>query len=102
MKFKTREERLEIVLDIVRKLKNFPTTTGTIIDLYNCDFPAMSQLKIIFNRYINQDDTQTLISESGKIAFPEINRKIQFILPVKKDALPTFILKATRIKDSWS
>lgn len=96
MKYKSKEERLQIILDIVRKLKNFPTTTGTKIDLYNCDFPAMAQLKIIFNRYINQDDSdlKSLVSESGKIPFPEINRKIQYILPVKKDASPTFILKA--------
>lgn len=93
MKFKSRKERLEIVLDIVRKLKNFPTTTGTTIDLYNCDFPAMTHLKLIFNRYINQDDSDYLISESEKIPFPEINRKIHLVLPVKKDASPLFVLK---------
>lgn len=92
---KTREERLEIVLDIVKKLSKFPTTTGTYINLYEINCPAMNEIKIIFNRYINQDDStpELLVGETGKIKFPEIGRKIEFILPIKKTIPPTFILK---------
>lgn len=93
---KTKEERLEIVLDIVKKLSNFPTITGTYINLYEINCPAINELKMIFNRYLAQDDrfTELLVGETGKIKFPEIGRRIEFILPIKKTGKPTFILKS--------
>lgn len=99
MKIKNRNkgERLEIVLDLINKLKNFPTVKGTTIDLYIDTFPAIVELKEIFSRFVNQDDSNSkfLVSESGTIHFPEISRKIEYILPIKKINSPVFVLKHT-------
>jgi hypothetical protein len=92
---KNKRERLEIVLEIVKKLKNFPTSERTFIDIYNSEFPTIAKLKEIFNEYINQDDNHPslIYGLNGKLLFPEINRRIIYVLPVKKDALSTFILQ---------
>lgn len=95
MNTKSKEERLEIVLDIIRKLRNFPTVNTATIDLYNSEYPAMIKLREIFSRYVNQSDS-SLSGESGTIPFPEINRKIEYLLPIKKSTPPKFILRYTR------
>ena len=38
---KNKNERLTIVLDIVKKLKSFYSSEHTIIDLYNPQFPTI-------------------------------------------------------------
>jgi hypothetical protein len=93
---KNKNERLSIVLDIVKKLKSFHSSDHTIIDLYNSQFPTIVKLKSIFNEYINQDDTHPslIYGLNGSVKFPEINKKIIYTLPVKKDSTPTFILRS--------
>jgi hypothetical protein len=88
--YRTKEEKLKIVLDIVKKLRQFPTVTGTVIDLYNADYPATIELKKVFNEYIQKDLCSGL---TGKIDFPEIGRTIHYTLPIKKQAQPTFVLR---------
>jgi hypothetical protein len=96
MNKKNKQERLIIVLDICKKLKKFPKSSlhlqDQYIDLYNSDFPAIKQLKDVFNEYINQDET-CLSSLSGKIQFPEISRYIEYLLPINKNKDPVFVLR---------
>lgn len=93
---KNKNERLTIVLDIVKKLKSFYSSENTIIDLYNQQFPTIIKLKSVFNEYINQDDSHPslIYGLNGTLDFPEINKKIIYILPVKKDSTSTFILRS--------
>ena len=93
---KNKNERLTIVLDIVKKLKSFYSSEHTIIDLYNPQFPTIINLKSIFNEYINQDDSHPslIYGLNGTLEFPEINKKIIYTLPVKKDSKPIFILRS--------
>jgi len=100
---KSKKERLEIVLEMIRKFKNTPKSTiyytnvndNPYVDLYNQVFPAMRELKNVFDTYVNQDDDNTdhLVGLSGKIKFPEINKTIHYVLPIKKDARPSLILR---------
>jgi hypothetical protein len=99
-KFKTIKERLAIVVNIVKQLKQFPKSNpqpgdNLFIDLYNIEYSAIKQLKDIFSEYIHQDDSQPnkLIGFSGKIYFEEINRDIEYILPIKKHNDYMFTLK---------
>ena len=88
---RTRQEKLQIVLDIVKKLSNFNASDmSRSINLYNDSYPAIAQLKIIFNEYIKTDITSSM---SGKIKFPEINKTIEYILPAKTHIQPTFVLR---------
>lgn len=99
MKQRTRIERLNIILDISKRLKAFPKstylTTEIYMDLYNADYIAIKKIKKIFKEYINQDDTkpEMLIGMSGSISFPEIERKIEYILPIDKKKDSVFIMK---------
>lgn len=93
----TRLERLQIVLDITNKLKNFPTSSGIgTLDLYNMESNAIHELKEVFKQYINQNTNQNengSIGYSGKIYFDEIKRTIEYILPIKNNVKPVFVLR---------
>ena len=51
----------------------------------------MYELKKIFKNYITQNEP--LQSYEGSIHFDEINRTIEYILPVKKNIDPVFVLR---------
>lgn len=88
----TKMERLKIILDITTKLKNFPMSSGTgTWDLYNLESYTMHEFKKIFKNYITQNEP--LQSYEGSIHFDEINRTIEYILPVKKSIDPVFVLR---------
>ena len=92
--FYTQKERLEIVLDISKKLKNFKGRNGQIVDLYNdnlCSF--IPEFKKICNEYIKQNEN-SLVEFSGDLIFEEINKKIEYILPIEKNKLPLFVIRA--------
>jgi len=86
-------ERLQIVLEIVSKLKNFRCKNNTIIDLYNenlCHF--VKELKQIFDKYIKQEEPN-LIDYEGILYFQEINKNIEYFLPCRKNMEPLFVIK---------
>lgn len=102
MLLKTKSERLNIVLDICKKLRNFPTAEHPLLEtheshlnLYDSDYDAIIKLKKIFSEYVNQDDNtpDLLTGFSGKIKFPELNRIIQYILPIKSYANHVIVFK---------
>lgn len=92
---KNKQERLTIVLEICKKLRDFPTSTGTTIDLYNGYYDAIHEIKDVFKEYVNQDDCNPkhLIGFSGKIDFPEIGRKIEYVLPINTNANSLFVFR---------
>jgi hypothetical protein len=83
-------------MDIIQKLRNFYSSNNTIVNIYNTEFPTIVKLKTIFDEYINQDDSHPslIYGLNGSLDFPEINRKIIYTLPVKKDSKPIFILRS--------
>lgn len=89
----SRNERLEIVLNIVKKLKNYELKNGSTINLYNenlCEF--IKEFKEITNNYIKQDDNN--VKEfKGKMRFTEINKTIEYILPSNKNKEPLFVIR---------
>lgn len=98
MNKRNKQERLQVVLDIAQKLKRFPKSGFTVfetpyMDLYNSEYPAIVKLKKVFHEYIHQSDENST-GFSGQILFEELNRKIEYILPIKKRAQPLFVLKA--------
>lgn len=93
---KSKSERLEIVLSIIKKLQNFPRqvidANCPFVNLYNVEYVAIRELKSVFETYLNQEDNIS-IGVSGSIRFPEINKIIQYNFPVGKKAQPLFVLK---------
>ena len=91
--FYSKMERLQIVLQIVKKLKNYNCKNNTTINLYDenlCHF--ITELKQIFDKYIKQDE-QNLNDYKGILYFEEINKNIEYFLPCRKNAEPLFVIK---------
>lgn len=91
----SQKERVNIVIDIINKLKNFKTKNGNTVNLYNsnlCSF--IDEFKNITNQYIKQDENN-LKGFKGKLYFEEIDKFIEYNLPIKntEEALFVFRLK---------
>jgi hypothetical protein len=88
MEYKTIEEKIEIVSNIIRKLKYHIGTTGEIVDLYKQEYSYYETIKNDFNNYIRNNETI-----SNKILFEEIGCKIEYNLPCKKRHKPFFVIR---------
>ena len=94
--FYSKIERLQIVLEIVNKLKNFKCKNNTIINLYDdnlCSF--IKELKEIFKEYIKQDENNVdnIKDYKGNLYFEEIDKKIEYFLPCRKNKKSLFVIK---------
>jgi len=94
MNKRTKQERVTMILYLARKLQHFPIQYDKHMNLYSSEFQAIQQLKNIFNDYINQDDSYAT-GRSGKIKFDELNKTIEYILPIRKNVEPTLIFRST-------
>jgi|LakMenE01Jun11ns_1017448.scaffolds.fasta_scaffold7734288_1 hypothetical protein len=93
----SQKERLEIVLDIVKKLKFYVATNGSVIDLYNDEYTFIQEFKKISNEYIKQDDYLAL-DYRGLLLFEEINKEIEYLLPASKNKTPLFVIRMKKLK----
>ena len=87
------QERLEIVLNITKKLKNYELKNEKTIDLYNdnlCEF--IKEFKTIAYNYIKQDENN-LKEFKGILKFTEINKRIEYVFPIKKNVQPLFVIR---------
>ncbi len=97
MAFYSKMERLQIVLEIVKGLRNFKCKDNSIINLYDdglCDF--IPQIKTVFAAYITQTQTQAQdipIDYKGMIFFTEINKNIEYLLPSTKPTTSLFVIR---------
>lgn len=101
---RNKSERLTVVLEIAKMLRNFPTNLlneyagkETYIDLYNAKYEAIIKVKKEFDFYINQDDSnpKLLTGVSGRIPFPEIEKIIEYVLPIKNNQETHFVFRTT-------
>jgi hypothetical protein len=89
----SKSERLVIVLEIFKNLKNYKQKNGNTINLYNeklCSF--IKEFKEITKKYINQKEDD-IKEYKGILNFEEINKKIEYILPIKKNKEPLFVIR---------
>jgi|TARA_Y100000389_G_C16987172_1_gene283114 hypothetical protein len=91
--YNNKSDRLAIVLDIAKKLKNYKLKNGSTLNLYNhelCSF--VEEYKKITNEYIKQDEDD-IKDYKGTLLFEEINKNIEYILPAKKSTAPLFVIR---------
>jgi len=91
--YNNKAERLAIVLDIAKKLKNYKLKNGSTLNLYNpelCSF--IEEYKKITNEYIKQNENY-VIDYKGILLFEEINKNIEYILPAHKSTAPLFVIR---------
>lgn len=83
----SQEERIQIVINIVKQLTNYSTNKGAV-NLYNDSFSYVGVFKKICNDYIKNDQDYT-----GTLEFVEIGKKIKYYLPIDKKNKSYFIIK---------
>ena len=103
-KFRSKMDRVDVILKIVRQLKNFPNPNPRIeepIDLYKDEYEYVVKLKQIFTDYIKQDDDKpdSLKDFRGTIFLTEtLKKNIENILPVKQNHEPLFVIRMNKNK----
>ena len=85
MKFYSQKEKIEICLDIAKKLKFFENKNGTI-NLFNESYTFVPKLKKIFQEYIKGTS-----DFKGTLEFEELGKIINYHFSINKKAV--FIIK---------
>ena len=88
MNYKTQQEKLYIVMDLIKKLQNFDTNVGPQ-DIFLSHYTYVDKCKKMFNDYIRND-----VRQKGKFLFEEIGKYIEYDLPVNKLGQPLFVIRA--------
>lgn len=97
--YRSKSDRVDIVLNIVRQLKMFPNPNPHIkdtVDLYQDDYSYVTKLKQVFTNYIKQDDEhpETMKEYRGVVFLEETLKKdIEYILPIHKKKEPLFVIR---------
>ena len=95
MVFYSKMERLQIVLEIVKGLRNFKCRDNSIINLYDdgiCGF--IEPLKNVFDDYITQKGEEAApVEYKGTLFFTEINKNIEYLLPNIKPISSLFVIR---------
>ena len=92
-KYRSQIDRINVVLDIVKQLKNYPTLNTGPVDLYKEEYVYVQRLKKIFSDYIKQpqDDLKQF---KGVVFFEEtVKRDAEYILPILKSQEPLFVIR---------
>ena len=98
-KYRSQTDRVNIVLGIVRQLKNYPhpnPSVGGTIDLYKDEYEYVDKFKNVFTNYIKQDDTKpSSMRESRGTIFLEgsLERDVEYILPALAKQEPLFVVR---------
>ena len=87
MEFYTEREKVEICVDISKKLKFFENKNGTV-NLFNDTYSFIPKLKQLFKDYIK--GTSDL---KGSLRFEEIDKEIIYHFPVSKRKKAIFRIK---------
>lgn len=92
-KYLSQSERVNIVLDIVRQLKNYPTQNMGPVDLYKDEYVYVQKLKKVFSDYIKQPQ-DNLREVKGVIFLEEtVKRDAEYILPVLRSQESLFVIR---------
>ena len=85
--FYNQKEKIEICVDIAKKLKFFENEKGSV-NLFNECYTFVPKLKDIFSNYIKDTRDYT-----GVLDFEEIGKQIKYYFPVSKKKKATFVIK---------
>jgi len=91
MEFYSEKEKIEICVDISKKLKFFENKNGTV-NLFNDSYTYVPKLKKIFKEYIKGTHDQ-----KGTLEFEEIGKHIFYHFPVSKKKKAIFKIKINQI-----
>tara|TARA_B100001093_G_C26461508_1_gene856641 strand:- start:364 stop:651 length:288 start_codon:yes stop_codon:yes gene_type:complete len=82
-------EKISIIVDITKKLMNFPSSQGGNINLLNKNYLYVNRFKEITRKWINTEHSEF----HGVIRFEEISKHFEYDFPCCKDKEPLFVLR---------
>ena len=91
--YRYREERVNIVVNFCKNLRNYQDINKTKVNLYDVKNSFIDEFKKSCKLYIDQDDDKEIMDYQGKILFQEINKYIEFFLPGIKKKKPIFVFR---------
>lgn len=91
----TKDEKVKIVVNIIKKLKSFPAKNGSTIDLYNKEYSYVEKLKDITMKWINEANN----SAKGMLYFEELNKYFEYNFPDNNKIEPLFVLRKNTFFD---
>lgn len=89
----SKEEKVKIIVDIIKKLKTFPTKNGSTIDLYNKQYNFVEKFKTISMNWVNTEHSEF----EGSIYFEELNKYFEYNFPAKINIEPLFVLRNNKL-----
>ena len=89
MVYYTSQEKLEIVIDMVSKLRYYKNDRGEPVNLMNEQFTFVCKLKEIMNKYVREDGSEF----KGFLEFEEIGKKIEYYFPASNKRDPTLVIR---------
>ena len=84
----TQKEKVEICVDIAKKLKFYQNENGEPVNLFNENYTFVPKLKKIFADYIKENKIF-----SGKLEFEEIGKQIKYEFPISRKKKAVFVIK---------
>lgn len=87
MEYLSKSEKLEIVLNIVKKLRAFEGPHGAV-NLYNDEYSFVPEIKKVFKEYLDSDKPV-----KGTLEFKEIGKLIEYRLPITNTKKPLFVIR---------
>lgn len=92
MVYYTAQEKLEIVMDMVSKLRYYKNDRGEPVNLMNENFSFVSKLKEIMNKYVREDGSEF----KGFLEFEEIGKKLEYYFPASNKKDPTLVIRQNK------
>ena len=92
MIYYTAKEKLEIVMDMVSKLRYYKNDRGESVNLMNEHFTFVSKLKEIMNKYVREDGSEF----KGFLEFEEIGKKLEYHFPASNKKDPTLVIRQNK------
>ena len=89
MVYYTAKEKLEIVMDMVSKLRYYKNERGEPVNLMNEHFTFVSKLKEIMNKYVREHGSEY----KGFLEFEEIGKKLEYHFPASNKNDPTLVIR---------
>jgi hypothetical protein len=92
MVYYTAKEKLDIVMDMVSKLRHYKNDRGEAVNLMNEHFSFVNKLKEIMNKYVREDGSEY----KGFLEFEEIGKKIEYYFPASNKRDPTLVIRQNK------
>ena len=92
MVYYTGQEKLEIVMETVSKLRYYKNDRGDSVNLMNEHFTFVNKLKEIMNKYVRDDGSEY----EGCLEFEEIGKKLEYCFPASKEKEHILVIRQNK------